>query len=100
MDREKTLKDRGFMEDNTRRLWISRDLRKAFSHDAVRDYDSQLFEKLLNESVPDSLFRFYMHVVPENFATTDALAVLKQLGLSQLRAEIPLVRMTVRDTRS
>ena len=99
MDRQETLTARGFVEDKMRQLWVSRDLRKAFSGDAIADYDEQLFMKCLNESVPPGLFWFYMHIVPNGFATNGALAVLKQFGLSHLQAEIPLNRITVRDTR-
>lgn len=93
MANKEILKARGFVEIKMRMLWISHDLRKAFSHDAACDYDPQLFKKCLEESVPDGWFRFYMGKVPDGFVENEAPKILKEIGLSRLRAEVPLSRI-------
>jgi hypothetical protein len=55
-----TLKAAGFRETPSYNLWIARDHRKAFSGEAISDYDSKWFASSLAESVPENEFWFYL----------------------------------------
>jgi hypothetical protein len=89
LDNEKTLNEGGFVKDNKRGMWISKERRMAFSGDAVRDQLTAWIRHVIGDAVPDGRFNFYVNLkpeLPEVFAAT----IVKELGLPQL---IPNVKV-------
>jgi len=91
MENETILKNSGFLELPTRELWVSREQRKVFSHDALRDHDSRWLHDRLREAVPKGECFFYFNVVPKNFAE-ESLRILDEISESNLQ---PVARLGV-----
>jgi hypothetical protein len=69
-------------------LWISQDLRMAFSHEAVQDRDMTWLQQALSERVPETDFVFHFSEVPEDLQL--CREILKEIGLPNL---IPYARI-------
>jgi hypothetical protein len=82
MPTEESLKAAGFVRDPRRDLWFNRDRRQAFSHEVLRDHDSdpKWLELKLLEEIPGGEFRFYRST--SNLKT--CVEILDLLGLSFL----------------
>lgn len=80
MEIERILKAAGFVLDPNRDLWFSRDRRRAFSQEVLRDHDSRWLELKLLENVHEDEFRFYRNT--SNLNT--CFEILDQLGLGAL----------------
>lgn len=71
-----------------RMLWLSRELRMAFSHEAVQDAATQWLQHALLERVPPTDFVFYFSQVPEDLQV--CREILAEVGLPSL---VPCVRL-------
>jgi hypothetical protein len=89
MDNEHLLRSRGFVMIRRRMLWISHDLRMAFTHEAVQDSDTRRIQKALSERIPPSDFVFHFSQVPED--TQICREILAEIGLPNL---VPYIRVT------
>jgi hypothetical protein len=87
-DREQLLRSRGFVMSRRRMLWISRELRMAFSHEAVQDMDTRWFQHALSEQVPPTDFVFHFIQIPEDLQV--CREILAEIGLPNL---VPQVRV-------
>jgi hypothetical protein len=93
IENEKLLKQVGFILMPHRGLWISHKHRRAFSVEAVSDYNLPDLEKFLMEAVPKDAFWFYFGgVVPDNFKH-QGFEVLKELNLPDLQPEAAVARV-------
>jgi hypothetical protein len=88
MENEDILRSRGFVLIRQRMLWISHDLRMAFSHEAVRDRDSHWLGQALSERVPPTDFVFHFNEVPEDIQL--CREILREIGLPNL---VPYMRV-------
>jgi hypothetical protein len=86
MDNESILREAGFVELPERMIWISRDRRISFSHQAIRDHDSHWLRDHLAERVPTTDFVFHFNSPPENVHVCNE--ILAQIGLPALRAHV------------
>lgn len=88
MENEDILRSRGFVLIHRRMLWISHDLRMAFSHEAVRDRDSHWLGRALSERVAPTDFVFHFNQVPEDIQL--CREILREIGLPNL---VPYMRV-------
>jgi hypothetical protein len=58
---ERILKSARFAENPRRSLFFSHEERKVFSHEVLRDHDSEWLKRALAEQVPENEYRFYRH---------------------------------------
>lgn len=94
MDNERLIRSRGFVMIQRRMLWVNRDLRIAFSHEATRDGDIRWLQQAISERVPPNNFVFHFSRVPEDSQV--CREILAEIGLPGL---VPLVRVaTVADS--
>ena len=71
-----------------RMLWVSRELRMAFSHEAVQDTETHWLQRVLSERVPPTDFVFHFSQVPEDLQV--CREILAEIGLPSL---VPVVRL-------
>jgi hypothetical protein len=71
-------------------LWVSTDLRVAFSYEVIHDHDTQWLNQRLADRPPASEFWFYFNVSPEN-ADRKCQEILAEVGLPALRPVLRLV---------
>jgi hypothetical protein len=89
MNNEDLLRSRGFVMVRRRMLWISQDLRMAFSHEAVQDRDMVWLKNALLEHVPPTDFVFHFSQIPEDLQV--CREILGEIGLPDL---VPYARIT------
>lgn len=78
-----------------RMLWVSHEFRMAFSHEFVRDADTQWLRRALSERVPPTDFVFHFNQVPEDSQVCNE--ILAEIGLSDL---VPLIRVATISSRA
>lgn len=88
IENEHLLRSRGFVMSRRRMLWVSRDLRMAFSHEAVQDSDPRLLQRAVDQRVPPTDFVFHFSQVPEDLQV--CRDILAEIGLQNL---VPYVRI-------
>lgn len=88
MDNETLLRSRGFVMIRRRMLWVSQDMRMAFSHETVQDRDTLWLERALSERVSPTDFVFHFNQVPEDPQV--CREILAEIGLPKL---LPYVRL-------
>jgi len=79
MQSEEILKAAG-VRDHHHEVWFSREQRKSFSHEALREHNSEWVKRKLLEDVPDNEFRFYR--MKSNMQT--CIETLERMQLSHL----------------
>ncbi len=77
-----------------RMLWVSRELRMAFSHEAVQDARTHRLERDLSERVPPTDFVFHFSQVPEDLQV--CREILAEIGLPSLVPQVRLATIAVR----
>jgi|HubBroStandDraft_4_1064222.scaffolds.fasta_scaffold2594105_1 hypothetical protein len=82
------LQEAGFTEIPKRELWFSRELRMAFSQQAIREMDPRWLVRHVAEKAAPSDFVFYFNLPPRDIQVCDE--VLTEIGLPKLRANIRL----------
>ncbi len=78
----------GFVELQNRELWYSRDLRMAFSHQAIREMDPWWLDRHLAEKVGTEDFVFHFVKPPKDIQGCSK--ILEEIGLPKLRPNIRL----------
>lgn len=78
----------GFSNNPNRDLWYNRELRMAFSDEAVQDMDPQWLDRHIHEQVGADGFVFYFIKPPKNIQVCNE--ILAEIGPSQLHANIRL----------
>jgi len=78
----------GFSAMPSRDLWFSRDLRMAFSDEAIQDMDPRWLDRHMNEQVGPGDFVFHFVKPPKNIQICNE--ILAEIGLPQLHANIRL----------
>ncbi len=81
-----TLEAAGFRENHDTMVWLSRDQRKAFSHEAMSDNDSRWLTQRLVEELPSAEFWFYF-----SFISDDPMP-----GCKQILTKMQLAHLTPR----
>jgi hypothetical protein len=88
VDNEEVLRAAGFVQIHERALWVSRDRRMAFSHEVLRDHDSQWLKDMLADKVPETEFVFHFNEAPKDPKV--CREILIRIGLTELQ---PLIRV-------
>lgn len=83
---KETLKSRGFIDLEHRRLWVSPDLRMAFSYQAIRDYSPKQLRLMLDRPVDSGKFYFCTSNGPDD-SGLEEFSILKEMRLSNLQPE-------------
>jgi hypothetical protein len=91
MNNLEKLLNAGFSELPARDLWYNRELRMAFSRQALRDMDSRWIERYLGEKVAPNDFIFFYVRPPEDLQ--NCKKILEEIGLSSLLPNIRLVTL-------
>jgi hypothetical protein len=93
MGNSEILEDAGFRETYQfipQELWVNRDSRMSFRFEGMRDADSRWLAHQVHECVTQGYFVFYCGYGAEMDQELGQ-AMLEQMGLGQLKAEIRLV---------
>jgi hypothetical protein len=100
---EKTyaLKSAGFVLLHSRDMWFSRDARKAFSHQAIRDHDLIWLKERFADRVPAGgfYFGFYFYFNQPEGKGRSCFEILGELKLA-LQPEMPICSLLVPDRSS
>ncbi len=67
-------------------LWLSRELRMAFSYEAVQDGSIRWLERAVSEQIPATEFVFHFSEVPEDPRV--CREILEEVGLRDLTPRI------------
>jgi len=87
MSNESILRACRFSALPNRELWVSTDLREAFSYDAIHDHDTQWLNQHLADRPPSREFWFYFNIAPEN-ADAVCREILAEVGLPELQPRV------------
>jgi hypothetical protein len=93
MSNSEILNDAGFEETYQfipREFWVNRDSRMSFNFEGMRDADSRWLAQQVQKSVAPGCFVFYCGYGAEMDHQLGQ-AMLEQMGLGQLKAEIRYV---------
>jgi hypothetical protein len=74
-------------------LWVSREIRMAFSHEAVQDAQTQWFQHALLERVLPTDFVFHFSQATEDLQT--CREILAEIGLPSLVPQVRLAAIAV-----
>lgn len=85
-ERERILAGRGFRREDRTDSWFNRSARKAFTHNAIRDYPQNFWALALKEIPPAGDFYFYFVFEPDSGAGCERN--LRQWSLPGLKAVI------------
>ena len=94
MGNEDILRSMGFVLIRKRGLWVSHELRMAFSYEALQDNDQTWLRRRLNERVPPTDFVFhYSQRYPEDLQ--ECTKILNEIGLPGLTPYVRVATLSV-----
>jgi hypothetical protein len=93
MSNERILRACRFFALPNRELWVSTDLREAFSYEAVDGHDTPWLNQHLADRPPRKEFWFYFNNAPEK-ADEVCREVLAEIGLPELEPQVRLAGAT------